>query len=80
MATVSIDKDILENLCNFKLKWIAEEINRILAKWNARSIEQFIEDVKEGNIPEGEDDAIDLTNLRDQREELYGIKQSWGTQ
>ena len=34
MATVSIDKDILENLCNFKLKWIAEEINRILAKWN----------------------------------------------
>ena len=55
MATVSINKDILENLCNFKLKWIAEEINRILAKWNARSIEQFIEDVKEGNIPEGEE-------------------------
>ena len=45
MAIVSIDKNILENLCNFKLKWITEEINRILAKWNAQSMEQFIKDL-----------------------------------
>jgi hypothetical protein len=67
---------LCENLLNFTLKEISDELDRILSKWNVESLEQFVKDVQEGNILEGENDAIDLINLRDQTEKISGIKRS----
>jgi len=77
MATISIKKEVLEDLVDFKLRFITNEINRILAKWNRNSIDQFLEDARAGILEESEDDAIDLTNLVDHRDELFELKAGW---
>ena len=77
MATISIKKEVVEDLVDFKLRFITSEINRILVKWNRNSIDQFLEDARAGILEESEDDAIDLSNLVDQRDELYELKAGW---
>ncbi|HMF31812.1 MAG TPA: hypothetical protein VKK79_10375 [Candidatus Lokiarchaeia archaeon] len=77
MTSVSIDKNILSELVDFKLNYIVAEINRILAKWGTSSIEVFLEGAKDGTFEDAEEDAIDMTNLRDRREELYNLKATW---
>nr|MDO8110651.1 hypothetical protein [Candidatus Sigynarchaeota archaeon] len=79
MATISVKKEVLEDLVDFKLRFIATEINRILTKWNRKSIDQFLKDAREGVLEEAEDDAIDLTNLVDQRNSLYKLKAGWSS-
>lgn len=76
MTSNTIKKDIIEELIDFKLNSIVKEINRILSKWNYRVIKDFLEHARNGTLEEAEDDAIDLTNLIDQRDELYRLKTS----
>ena len=77
MTTIPVKKEILDELVDFKLHFITNEINRILAKWNRKSIDQFLKDARAGNLEESEDDAIDLTNLVDQRDALHKMKAGW---
>jgi hypothetical protein len=56
------------------LNSLVKEINRILSKWNYRIIIDFLEHARNGTLEEAEDDAIDLTNLIDQRDELHKLK------
>ncbi|MGV9173015.1 MAG: hypothetical protein ACOC35_10660 [Promethearchaeia archaeon] len=60
----------MEELINFKLRFLKERIEEILQKWNYRSINKFLEDSKDGTLSEAEEDAIILKNLRDQVEDL----------
>jgi hypothetical protein len=77
MTTVSIGRDLAEQLIDTSLKLISENIYTILTKWNYSTAEKFIRDAKNGVISETEDDAISLMNLIDKREELFQVKGSW---
>ena len=77
MVRVSVDVDFLTDLIDFKLKYLKEEIERILRKWNYTSLNAFLEHSKDGTLSEAEEDAIILTNLIDQREALLQKKTSW---
>ncbi len=77
MTSVTIDKDLLNELVDFKLNYIVNEINRILSKWKAPSIESFLKGATDGTYEDAEEDAIDLTNFRDRREELYRLRKGW---
>ncbi len=79
MANISVKKKVLEDLVDFKLRFITTEINRILAKWNRKSIDQFLKDAREGILEESEDDAMDMTNLVDQRDSLFQLKAGWSS-
>ncbi len=77
MATIPVEKELLEDLLNSKLKQITQKINAMLEKWQYSSIELFLQDASNGKIQEAEMDAISLTNLIDRREELLQHKAKW---
>jgi hypothetical protein len=77
MTQVSMDKDLAENLINSKLRFIVEEMEKILHKWNYESLQLFLEESRSGKVRNAEDDAIVLQNLLDDQKELHQIKNQW---
>jgi len=77
MTQVSLDKDLAENLINSKLRFIVEEMEKILHKWNYESLQLFLEECRSGKVRNAEDDAIVMQNLLDDQEELHQIKNQW---
>ncbi len=77
MARVSVDKELLMNLLDFKLNHLKEEIDRMLSKWDYMSSTVFLKHAKDGTLSEAEMDAIELKNLNDERERLLGEKLSF---
>ncbi len=77
MTVISVDKEFLEDLVDLKLKFLNDEIEKILTKWNYQIPSKFLKDAADGTIEEAEDDAITLRHLIDQREELLKLKASW---
>jgi len=79
MATIPVKKELLEELVDLKMKYLHDEVEKILQKWNYNLPTKFLHDVKDGIIEEAEDDAITLKHLLDQREELLLLKKNWNT-
>ena len=77
MTTIPVKKELLEELVDLKLKFLYDEIDKILAKWSYESPTKFLQDAKAGIIEEAENDAITLKHLIDQREELFNLKRDW---
>ena len=77
MTQISVDQAFLEDLVDVKLQVLSEEMDRILTKWGYASATQFLQDARDGTLAEAEMDALSITNLIDQREELFAYKQSW---
>jgi replication initiation and membrane attachment protein DnaB len=77
MTVISVDKEFLEELVDLKLKFLNDESEKILTKWNYQMPSQFLKDAADGTIEEAEDDAITLKHLIDQCEELLKLKASW---
>ncbi len=77
MATITMDKSIAEDLVNTKLSLIRERIDGILTTWNYKDVDLFLQDARTGTIEEAEMDAISLTNLLDQREKYFKLKELW---
>ena len=77
MTMIPVKKELLEELVDLKLKFLYDEIDKILAKRNYESPTQFLQDAKIGVIEEAENDAITLKYLIDQREELFNLKRDW---
>lgn len=77
MTEVTIDKTLAENLVDLKLRVIHQEINNILKQWKYSDANEFVNDAREGKIREAEDDAIAMTNLLDQRDNLFKLKKGW---
>ena len=77
MARVSVDEELLMNLLDFKLSHLKEEIDGLLSKWNYTSSTEFLNHAKDGTLSEAEMDAIELINLTDERERLFGEKTSF---
>ena len=72
-----MDKSIAEDLVNTKLSLIRERIDGILTTWNYKDVDLFLQDARTGTIEEAEMDAISLTNLLDQREKYFKLKELW---
>lgn len=79
MTTIPVEKEFLEELVGFKLKYLNEEMEKILEKWEYDSSSKFLEDAKDGTIEEAENDAITLKHLIDQRQKLLNMKKSWNS-
>lgn len=77
MTTIPVKKELLEELVDLKLKYLQDEMEKILDKWNYEIPDKFLKDAKNGTIEEAEMDAITLRHLLDQREELFNLKKSW---
>ena len=77
MTQVKIEYDSLVELIYFKLNRLRKEIERVLNKWNYSSSNKFLEDARNGTISEAEEDAIILTNLKDEIERLEHQKTVW---
>jgi hypothetical protein len=60
---VYIDRDVAEDLVNYKLRNIQENINKILKRWDETEASIFLEKAKNGTYSEAENDAIDLKQL-----------------
>lgn len=77
MTSIPVEKELLEELIDFKLRFLYEEIDKILNKWKYEESSKFLQDARDGTIEEAEDDAITLRQLLDQREELLTLKKDW---
>ena len=77
MTTIPVKKELLEELVDLKLKFLYDEIDKVLVKWSYESPTKFLQDAKDGTIEEAENDAITLKHLLDQREELFNLKKDW---
>jgi len=77
LTTIPVKKELLEELVDLKLKFLYDEIDKVLVKWSYESPTKFLQDAKDGTIEEAENDAITLKHLLDQREELFNLKKDW---
>ena len=74
MTMISIEKDFLIDLLNSKLHIIRQEMKKILNKWNYKSVDKFISDVRSGSLEEAEDDAVCIRGLVYNQEKLLEYK------
>jgi len=77
MTSIPVEKELLEELIDLKLRFLYDEIDKILNKWKYEESSEFLQDARDGTIEEAEDDAISLRHLLDQREELLALKKDW---
>ncbi|MCK4282522.1 MAG: hypothetical protein KAX10_10425 [Candidatus Lokiarchaeota archaeon] len=77
MTTIPVKKELLEELVDLKMKYLHDEVDKILQKWNYDLPTKFLNNAKDGTLEEAEDDAITLKHLLDQREELLLLKKNW---
>jgi hypothetical protein len=67
---VNVEKTLLQDLLDYKIRSLNEEIQNILSRWNANQASKFLEDARNGNIKNAEMDAILLRQLMHDRDLL----------
>ena len=75
MTIIPVEKELLEELLDYKLKFLNMEIDTILTKWNYTNPDLFLQHAKDGTIEEAELDAITLKQLLKERK--YQFKSDW---
>ena len=78
MTSILVEKELLEELIDFKLKFLYEEIEKILNKWNYEESSKFLQDARDGTIEEAEDDAIELRQFLYEKDQLINIVKKKG--
>lgn len=68
--TVSLEKEIAEDLITYKMRRIQVLISEILSRWNETSADTFLKKARNGTYPEAENDAIELRQLLLEDEKL----------
>lgn len=75
MTIIPVEKELLEGLIDFKLRFLYEEIDKILDKWRYEESSKFLQDARDGTIEEAEDDAIVLRQFLNEKKQLFELKQ-----
>jgi hypothetical protein len=75
MTIIPVEKKLLEGLIDFKLRFLYEEIDKILDKWRYEESSKFLQDARDGTIEEAEDDAIVLRQFLNEKKQLFELKQ-----
>lgn len=72
--TIQIDESLAKDLIYHRLRELDAIIKDILDNWQYDNIDDFVNDVKQGKLPENSiDDAIDLQNVTDKRNQIAEI-------
>lgn len=61
--TYTLEQEESVSLVSFKLEVIKKTISEILSKWNFNTIEEFLDETKNGQFDEGVMDAISMKQL-----------------
>jgi hypothetical protein len=77
MEKVSVDRVLLFDLLEFKIRSISESIEVILAHWNIKSSSKFLQDAEAGVLSESEMDTIAVKQLISERNKLKSILKSY---
>nr|MDO8117922.1 hypothetical protein [Candidatus Sigynarchaeota archaeon] len=77
MKSIPVEKDLLVDLADSKLRVLNQDIQQILDKWNYKSATTFLEHARNGKLKEAEDDAVCLRNLLDDRDAILTKKKEW---
>ena len=73
MASIPIEKEVVEELITFKLNRIDTLIQDILKRWNEDSTTVFIEKARNGTYQNTENDAIELRQLLLEEKKLQNL-------
>lgn len=76
---IRVKRETLEELIDYKLRFLNREIDKILTKWDYTNPELFLQHARDGTIEEAEPDAITLRQLLKERDETYQMKQDWNS-
>jgi hypothetical protein len=79
MTIIPVEKELLEELLDYKLKFLNKEIDKILTKWSYTNPNLFLQHAKDGTIEEAELDAITLKQLLKERKDAYQFKSDWNS-
>ena len=71
---IQVEKSLLYELIEFKIRSMNEEIQSVLERWHYQSSNSFINDARNGVIKNAEMDAILLRQLVYDRDELQNKK------
>jgi len=77
MKSIPVEKDVLVDLVDSKLRLLNQDIQQILDKWKYKSATTFLDHVRSGKLKEAEDDAVCLRNLLDDHDVLLVKKKEW---
>lgn len=77
MATIPVEKNILEDLLKSKLSNISQRIPHILEKSHYSDFQKFMDDARSGVLDEAEMDAISISNLLDSRLQYLKYQAEW---
>jgi hypothetical protein len=72
--TINVDRAFLEELLDFKLRNLNQEIDSIISKWRYVDANLFLSDTRNGKLKNAEIDAILLRQLISDRDELLTKK------
>jgi len=61
--SITLEKQIVSDLIKFKLQYLQERTDSILKKWKEENVDDFVQKVRIGEIPEAEMDAITVRQL-----------------
>ena len=79
MTIIQVEEKILEELLDYKLKFLHKEIDKILTKWSYTNPDLFLQHARDGTIEEAEPDAITLRQLLKERKDAYQLKSDWSS-
>jgi hypothetical protein len=71
--SITIEAGLAIELIESKIRQLDDKIEQILYKWNAASIDEFIEKAKAGVLVDAIPDAVSIRNLIDKRDTLSSI-------
>ncbi len=73
---VTLEKNMAEELIQYKLRRIQKLIQRILKRWNENTVDLFLEKARDRTYSEAENDAIDIQNLVYEENKLQKLLKS----
>jgi len=74
MPQIQVEQKIFEDLIDYKLNAITEQIDSILKNWHYNSSDKFLQDSRDGTLQEADMDAISLKQLLLERDRLNELK------
>ena len=79
MTIIPVKKELLEELLDYKLRFLHDEIEKILSKWSYTNPDLFLQHARDGTIEEAEMDAITLRQLLKEREDSFKFRSEWNS-
>jgi len=71
---VNVEKKLLQELLDFKIRSLTEDIDSVLTRWKYNNASHFLEDAKNGTLKNAEMDAILLKQMVADRDKLHNIR------